>query len=203
MTPSFSCKPFFLKQDLGNYIKENLKSFVISVIFAILGVILGVVVACKIGEQETPYSVFAALFRLSFKPFSYILPCFLRFTFYLIVAALGFFLPMPQCYPCVALFFYGKSIGQTVTFCFLTDALVSAFFSLLLYLVLFIVGVFILFSTLVKVLEMKICYGACINSKNLFRILLYLLRFLLIYFALLLFLFLICCGVIYLIAIAV
>ena len=181
-----------------------MKLFVFSFLIAILGAALGVLVALKIGEREAPCSAIANLFCLSYKPFTFVISHFMRFILYLLIASLGFFLPLSALYPAIALFFYGKYIAQIATFAFLTDSIASAVLSLLIVsLPIFIAGVICLFFIYCKAFEWKICHGERFNAANVSRFLPDLAKCLIFYFLALASIFLVICGLIYIVVIAV
>ena len=203
MSPSRFAKPFLLKNDFKNYLKRNFKFVILAFVSAILGAALGILIACKIGERIAPFSVFARLFRLSYAPFSYVFSYLLRFFLYLLIASFGFFLPFSAVYPLIALFLYGKFIAQNVAAVFLTDSILSSVLSLVLIdLPLFLLGVFLLAFLYEKVCDLKICYGAPFNAKSISEFLLFILKMSAIYFAALILLFVVVCGVFYLCVVA-
>ena len=201
MTSPFCRKKLFFKEDVSRCISENRQALILSLVISLLGIGFGVLVAVKLGERESPYCVFAKLFRLSFRPFSFVFPYFLRFSLFVLLAAVGFFLPFSQAFPILAFFFYAKFIGQTAALCFLTDALVSSLLSLLIiYIPLFAIGFFCLFFLFVRISEMKLCHGIPFDRKSLSSVLRYVLTPIIVYFLTLILLFVFLCGVIYLIA---
>ena len=132
---------FLLKKDFFIALSQNKRTIASSAVVLALGVAFGVYIGVKVGEKPTPFGVFSSLFHLEFKPFSYIVPDFLRFLLFLGVTALAFFMPLPALYPAVALFFFGKHFGEIACVCFLSDPVFSAVFSIILiYLPLLVVG---------------------------------------------------------------
>ena len=169
----------------------------------IAGVALGVYIGIRVGEKEAPFGMFANLFHLNFAPFSHIGPDLLRFFLFSLLTALAFFLPYPAIYPAIALLFFGKYFGQLTCVVFLTDSFLSALLSaLLLYIPLLLIGGWLLFRLSLHGSEFRLSNGVDRCRGTIKRVGICLLKALIAYFFALFFLYVILCGLIYLIVIA-
>lgn len=192
-----------LKTDVAESFRRERSKLLGGFICLILGIALGVYIGIKVGEKPSPFGIFAKLFHLYFAPFSYIGSDFLRFLLFSVIASLSFFLPYPRVYPVLALFFFGKYFGQLSCVVFLSDSLISALLSILLvYLPLSIVGGYLLFRISLAAQDFRLSNCADFCRKSVVSELLFLLKILLSYFLILFLLYVILCGVIYLVTIA-
>ena len=195
---------FLLKKDFFIALSQNKRAIASSAVVLALGVAFGVYIGVKVGGKPTPFGVFSSLFYLEFKPFSYIVPDFLRFLLLLGVTVLAFFMPLPALYPAVALFFFGKYFGEIACVCFLSDPVFSAVISIILiYLPLLVVGWGLILSLSLRAKAFLLCSGVdpCRSSAK-SRLFLFVWHFS-AYFLTLFFLYVVLCGVLYLVVIAI
>ena len=195
---------FYFEKDMAKSIKENASSFVFCWIIACIGLAIGVYVAIKIPTFEPPYGIFSYLFRCEYTPFVWLRIFFLRFLLYFLLASVGYVISAPYVFTTGAIILFSKYIGQVMATCYLTDAAVSAIFSIILiYFPIFVVGIFSFFYLLVDMNALKICGGNGFSLKIMAGAGGYLLKIAFIMFLLLLLLFVALCGVIYLFVVAV
>jgi len=194
---------FLLKKDISSAIRANRKGVILGTILLLLGVALGIYIGVNIGEKTSPFGIFSALFNLEFAPFSYLLPDFLRFFLFSGLATLAYFLPLPMIYPTIAIFFFGKYFGELACVCFLSDSLFSAILStLIVYLPLLLIGEAILLAIAIRASSMRLFKGTDRCRTTAKRDVMISLLYLFLYFAVLFILYVLVCGAIYLIMIA-
>ena len=168
-----------------------------------IGICIGIYVGIKVGEKDTPFGIFACLFGLRFAPFTFLTPDFLRFLLFSIIASLSFFLPCPSLYPAVSLILFGKYFGELACVVFLTDSILSMVLSVLVvYLPLLLVGGSMILFIALKAKNARIRCGASPCLRSVKNELWCLGGCLGIYFTLLFLIYVVVCGVIYLLLIA-
>ena len=203
MSSAIKYRIFLFLTDFRSCLREERKKLFAAMFWLLAGVALGIYIGIRIGGKESPFGMFAELFHLHFAPFSHVGPDFLRFLLFSVVVALSFFLPHPAIYPAVAIFFFGKYFGQLACVVFLSDPILSALFSVLfLYLPLLLIGGWLLFRLSLHGVEFRLCNGADCCKGTWKRIFVCLLKSVVPYLFCVIFLYLIICGVIYLIVIA-
>lgn len=195
---------FLLKKDISAALQRNRKGVIVGVIILLLGVVFGIYIAMNVGEQESPFGVFAALFSLKYTPFKYLIFDFLRFFLFLILASLAFFLPFPSIYPAVALLFFAKHFGEISCVVILSDSLPSAILSILIiYIPLLLSGGTFLIALSIHASEYRLVSG-CDPCRHTVRgEIILILSLLLLYLLVLFAIHVIVCGVLYLIMIAI
>lgn len=197
------CTAYFIQKDLFRSVKENGQTLFFTFLFAFAGVALGVYVGVKIEPSPVENGIFACLFRLEYTPFAWSSRFFVRFFPYFLLGYLGYFLLHPWILGGIGVFLFAKYMSELATLCLRFDSLFSALCSLfLIYLPLFLLGVFLFFYLIIDMLEK----GSCQVSFTLRRIMQTVGRFfglLAIYLTICLLLFVAVCGILYLIAVAV
>ena len=197
------CQFFLLKNDVFRLLKEKRTHLFLGFTVLLIGVIFGVVIAIKIGEKDTPFGVFASLFDQNYSPFSYLVPDLLRFVLFALLCSLCFFLPIPLLYPTFALLFFGKYFGQLSAVVWLSDPIFPALLSILLiYLPLVFLGGFLLIYLAFTGSEYRLAIGGDPCPITIKRGLITILLSVFAYFALLFFLYVVLCGLLYLLTIA-
>ena len=192
-----------MKRDIISAFRSNRKGILLGFSVLLCGVVLGIYIGVNVGKKEAPFGVFAALFHLQFSPFSYLVPDFLRFFLFGVLTLLSFFLPLPFVYPAIALFFFGKYFGEISCVCFLSDTVIAAVLSIaVVYLPLLLVGGGLLLLIALRAREFRLPSGADLCPKNVMKEVFFLLKLLLAYFVCLFLLYVIICGTLYLLVIA-
>jgi len=204
MNCSFRHKCFLVKRDFCESVKNHWQLFLHAVIVTMIGIGVGVYIGIRIGERETPFSIFAGLFHLNYQPFSYLLPDLFRFILYTAIASLAFFLPLPIIYPTLAYFFFGKYFGQAACISFLSDSVAAATLSLaIIYLPFVMIGTILFFFVTLKTSEFRLCKGADFHKYSLSKVVICLLKPIALYFFSIFLIYVPICGIIYLLVIAV
>ena len=203
MKYSLGSRLFLFKRDVSFMMGEHRNEVIGGAVFLLFGVGFGIYIGAKVGAKDAPFGIFANLFCLNYAPFSFIVPDFLRFLLFSVVSALSFLLPLPSIYPVVALFFFGKYFGELACVCFLSDSFLAFLLSVLIvYLpLLFFGGSGILLIGLFGK-GSRILNGGDPCLKGIVRELIRLGICLAVYFALLFFIYVILCGALYLMMIA-
>ncbi len=194
---------FLWKRDLFTACRRNRNSILAWSLVLLFGVGLGIYIGLTVGEKESPFGVFAALFNLEFAPFDYLVPDLLRFLAFSILSMLALFLPLPVLYPTLSLFLFGKHFGEIACVCFLSDGLPAALLSLfVIYLPLLLFGGSLLIFVAHRAKLSRLRYGGSWCQKAIKREILFWLKVHFAYFLVLLLLYVIVCGILYLFVIA-
>ena len=194
---------FLIKKDFFFTLKEHKWGVISCSVLLVAGVALGVFIGSDIGEKETPFAMFASLFGLEYSPFGYLMPDFFRFLLFSVLCSLAFFLPMPMIYPAISLLFFGKYFGEAAYVCFLSDPVIPAILTIvLIHIPLLLVGGAMLISITIKARGSRMECGADPSCKSIKREIFYVLSMIVAYFIILFLLYVVICGVIYLIMIA-
>ena len=194
-----STKLLLWKTDFLTAFSERKKEILLYSIILALGVSLGIYVGTKVGAKESPFGVFAFIFRSNYIPFPYILREALRFSLFAVIAILSYFLPRYPLYPAFSLFFFGKHFGELSCLVFLSDSVAAAVPTVLFTAIpLLIVGAILLIRISLSALDFRVCNGGFLCSNNLKRAGCILLCSVLIYMTVLIFVYLIFCGLFYL-----
>ena len=191
-----------MQKDLFRSVKENAQTLFFVFLFAFAGLALGVYVGVKVSPEPSP-CIFLRLYRLEYTPFAWTWDFCVRFLIYFFIAYLGYFFFHPWLLGGIGVFFFAKYISQTATFSLRLDPLFSATCSLILiYLPLILCGVFLFFFLILDMLENR---SRCLplNAKRIFQTLGRFLGLFAIYFLLCILLFVVLCGILYLVVIAV
>ena len=203
MSYSVKNRLFLLKRDAFDLLKRERKGMILGFVILFCGVALGVYIGVRIGAKEAPFGVFASLFHLEFAPFGYLGRDFLRFLLFFILASLCYFLPMPLLYPALALFFFGKYFGEVACVCFQSDAFLAAAVSaLFVYLPLLIFGGMLLLLLAHRAKLYRLRQGAYLCLQKGKSEAIFISKLLLAYFSILFLLYVVFCGALYLLAIA-
>ena len=194
---------FLLKKDLTFAFRRDRSSILAWSCVLLFGVALGIYIGVTVGEKQPPFGVFGALFNLEFAPFSYLLPDFLRFFAFSLLAMLALILPLPILYPTLALFFFGKHFGEIACVCFLSDSLPAALLSFaVIYLPLLLFGGAFLIFVAHRAKSIRLRCGGTGCPQTLKSEIYLWLKLLVAYFILLFLLYVAVCGILYLIVIA-
>ena len=203
MSYSVKNRLFLLKRDAFDLLKRERKGMILGFVILFCGVALGVYIGVRIGAKEAPFGVFASLFHLEFAPFGYLGRDFLRFFLFFILASLCYFLPMPFIYPALALFFFGKHFGEVACVCFQSDTLLAAALSVILvYLPMLLFGgmLLLLLAHRAKLYRMRQGAYLCLQKGK--SEALFILKLLFAYFSALFLIYVLLCGALYLLVIA-
>ena len=199
MKTPLKTKILLLRTDFLSAFSKRKPEILGYIIVTILGIAFGVWLGRKIGEAETPFGAFASLFRLSYDPFSYLLPELLRFSIFSLIASLSHYLPFAFVYPVFSLFFFGKHFGEYVYLTFCVDPLLCALPSALLTLLpLLMIGSALLVRIVLLARDLRLCNGGFPCRESLKRTGWCLLLALTIYALALFSVYLVLCGSIYL-----
>ena len=191
------------KTDFICFLARNKKEILLYTCILLFGIGFGVFLGIKIGEQDSPFCTIAKLFRAEYSPFSSIFPELLRFSVYCLIAVASFFLPFYPIYAILSLFFFGKHFGEFLCLSFLTDPVFCAILSLLLICIpLILLGAALLLHITLSAREFRLCNGGFWCKNNLKRAGFFLFRSILIYFALLIIIYLLLCGTLCLLVLA-
>lgn len=187
------------KTDFLSAFSERKKEILLHLILLILGVGLGVYVGTQIGAKEEPFGVFARIFRSDYAPFYYILRELLRFSIFAVIAALSYFLPCYPLYPTFSLFFFGKHFGELACLAFLSDAVATALPTVLITAIpLLIIGGGLLIRIALLASNFRLCNGGFLRANTLKRAGYILFCSIVIYATLLTIVYLLFCGLFYL-----
>lgn len=197
------CTAYFIQKDLFRSVKENGQTLLFTFLFAFAGVALGIYVGVKIDPAPAENGIFACLFRLEYTPFAWSWRFFIRFFLYFLLGYLGYFLLHPWLFGGIGVFLFSKYICEIATLCLRCDSLFSALCSLLIvYLPLFLLGVFLFFYLILDMLGQRSC-KASFTRRRIMQTVGRFFGLLAIYFSICLLLFVAVCGILYLIAVAV
>ena len=203
MRYSVNNRLFLLKNHFISTMREHRKKCIGEIILLLVGVALGIYIGVKVGAKETPFGFFARLFRLEYTPFRSLFPDFLRFLLFAAIASLAFFLPFPTIYPASALFFFGKYFGEIACVCMISDSIVSSLLSILIiYLPLLLIGSVLILYIAQYAKESRILCGSDPCRKSIWKMLFHAMICIGIYLVVLFLLYVIICGLVYLIVFA-
>ena len=194
---------FLLKRDILERWRQERKGLLLGYAILLCGVALGVYIGVKIGAKNPPFGVFAKLFHMEFSPFSYLGYDFLRFLLFCIFASLCFVLPVPLVYPGLALFFFGKYFGEVVCVCFQSDAFVAAMLSaVVIHLPSALLGGTLVLLIAQRAKRYRLSNGADLCIRRIKIEVFFFLKIVLAYFSFLFLLYVVFCGALYFLVIA-
>ena len=192
------CSLFFIKKDIIHILTENKRELILTILFSVCGIGLGIYLAVNTSEQIPPISVFSCIFRGEYSPFSLTFRYLIRFIFYFFISTIGFFLVPSWLFSGISILLFSKFWSQLSAVCISFDPLPSAILSILLiYIPLWIFGVYLFFLYYLKIREHRLCSGNKATISLLRSVLSEIFLLILAYFLLLILLFTVLCGIVY------